>query len=435
MTDVLITSLSQLPQLSVKARSSVFRYKGKDASPQQVGRELNVQAILSGRLVQRGDDVILHIELVDVQKETALWSADYNRPMTNLASLQSEIARDVAQKLRMRLPAPAEQKLAKRYTDNTEAYRLYLKGNYEWNKHTHEDLQKAVKYYNEALEKDPNYALAYFGLSASYGVLGNNYLAPSEAFPRAKAYAARALEIDETLAEGHSAMGAVRLFYDWNWVEAEREIKRALALNPNYEHAHDLYSAYLQVMGRSNEAQAETKLAQELDPLSLMFSTNIGIDFYYARQYDEAIAQLEQTINLDRRYNSAYLWLGQAYAQKRMYAEAIATLQKGLGQGERNPKLLALLGHTYALSGERDKAKNVLGELGERSKQSYISPYLFAVVYVGLGDQDQAFAWLEKAFQDRSFLLIWLKVEPLFDSLRGDPRYADLLRRIGLSDS
>jgi tetratricopeptide (TPR) repeat protein len=325
-----------------------------------------------------------------------------------------------------------ERRLAKRYTDNVEAYQLYLKGNYAWNKHTEEDLQKAIEYFNQAIEKDPNYALAYTGLADSYGVMGNNYLPPNEAFPKAQAYAAKALEIDETLAEAHTSMAAVRLFYEWNWAEAERELKRAQALDPNDAGAHDLYAVYLDAMGRLDEAMAETKRAQELDPLSLMFSTNVGIESYYARQYDEAIAQLEKTINLDSRYNPAYLWLGQAFEQKKMYREAIATFEKGMSQGERHPKLLASLGHTYALAGERKRANKVLDELREMSKRRYISPYLFAVVCVGLGDKEQTFAWLEKAYQDRSFFLIWLKVEPQFDSLRDDPRYKDLLRRIGL---
>jgi serine/threonine protein kinase/Flp pilus assembly protein TadD len=433
MTDTLITSLSQLPQLSVKARSSVFRYKGKDIAPQQVGKELNVQAILSGRLVQRGNDLTLHVELVDVKTETALWSGDYSRSMTNLAALEGEIARDVSQKLRTRLSGAEEQKLTKNYTENAEAYQLYLKGRYEWNKHTLESLQKGVEYFNQAIELDPNYALAYVGLSISYGVLGNNYLPPNEAFPKAKAYAAKALAIDDTLSEAHVAMAAVNLFYDWDWAEAERHLKRAQTLNPNDATVNDIYGAYWEVMGRSDKAVAESKRGQELDPLSLMMNTNLGIDLYYSRRYDEAIAQLEKTVNLEPRYYNAYLYLGQAYEQKKIYQQAIATFQKGLAQSERHPKLLASLGHAYALSGERDKANKVLDEMREMSKRRYVSPYLFAVVYVGLGDKDQAFAWLEKAYQDRSVLLIWLRVEPLFDSLRDDPRFAELLRRVGLS--
>jgi serine/threonine protein kinase/Flp pilus assembly protein TadD len=432
MTETLISSLSQLPKLNVKARSSVFRYKGANTDLQQIAKELNVQAILNGRIVKRGGDLSLYVELVDVALDKVIWSQTYNRQMSNLVSLQSEVARDVSNNLRTKLSGADEQKLAKNYTANAEAYQLYLKGMYEWKKHTLEDLQKGIEYFNQAIELDPNYALAYQGLSGSYGVLGNAYLPPNENFPKAKAYAAKALAIDDTLSEAHTAMGADRLLYDWDWAETEKEFKRAQILNPNYADAHQLYAAYLEAMGRFDEALVEANRAQELDPLSAMFSMEVGTTLYYARQYPEAIAQLEKTINLEPRYVEAYFYLGQAYEQKKMYAQAIATIQKGMTQAERHPQLIAALGHAYALSGERDKAQQALAELREMSKRRYVSPYLIAVVYVGLGDKEQAFAWLDKAVQDRSFFLIWLKVEQLFDPLRADPRFQDLLRRVGL---
>jgi len=432
ITESLINRLSQLQNLKVMSRSSVFRYKGKEQDTNKVGGELNVRAVLTGSVKQIGDQIVITVRLEDAQNNQHIWGEQYVRKFADILNVQSEIAQAVSTGLHLKLTGVDEQQLAKRYTDNVEAYQLYLKGQYVWKKHTEEDLWKAIEYFNQAIEKDPNYALAYFGLSASYGVMGNNYLPPHEAFPKAKAYAAKALEIDETLAEAHTAMGAVRVLYDWNWAEADRELKRAQVLDPNDADAHDIYSVCLYAIGRPDEAMAETKRAQELDPLSLMFSTNVGNDSYYARQYDEAIAQLEKTINLDPGYNPAYLWLGQAFEQKKMYVEAIATFQKGMSQGERHPKLLSSLGHTYALAGESDKANKVLDELREMSKRRYISPYLFAVIYVGLGDNKQAFAWLDKAYQDRTFFLIWLKVEPRFDSLRDDPRFQDLLRRIGL---
>jgi tetratricopeptide (TPR) repeat protein len=227
-------------------------------------------------------------------------------------------------------------------------------------------------------------------------------------------------------------MGAARLLYDWNWAEAERELKRAQILNPNDAEAHNLFGYYLKAMGRLDEANVETRRSQELDPLSLMINTDIGVNFYYARRYDEAIAQNEKTVNLDPRFFIAYLWLGQAYEQKKMYPEAIATFQKGMNVAERHPQLLASLGRAYALAGQTDKAQKALVELREMAKRRYVSPYLLAVVYAGLGDRDQTFAWLEKAYQDRSFFLIWLKVEPRFDNLRDDPRFGDLVRRVGL---
>jgi tetratricopeptide (TPR) repeat protein len=414
------------------SRSATLRYKGKEQDAQKVGRELNVRAVLTGEVQQVGDQVVINVSLDDALDSHHIWGEQYVRKFADILAVQHEIAQEVSTSLRLKLTRVDEQQLAKRYTDNVEAYQLYLKGQYEWKKHTQENLEKGVEYYNQALAKDPNYALAYAGLAASYSVLANSYLPPNETFPKAKAYATKALEVDETLAEAHVVMGAARLFYDWNWGEAERELKRAQALNPNNADAHDLYGDYLKAMGRLDESNTETRRSQELDPLSLMINTDVGVNFYYARQYDEAIAQNEKTVNLDPRFFIAYLWLGQAYEQKKMYAEAIATFQKGMNEAERHPQLLASLGHAYALAGQRDKAQKALDELREMSKKRYVSPYLIAVVYAGLGDKDQTFAWLEKAYQDRSFFLIWLNVEPRFDSLRDDSRFADVVRRVGL---
>ncbi|MDQ3063381.1 MAG: tetratricopeptide repeat protein, partial [Acidobacteriota bacterium] len=432
ITESLINRLSQLSNLKVMSRSSVFRYKGKEQDATKVGGELNVRAVLTGSVKQIGDQLVINVSLDDAQTNQHIWGEQYVRKFANILNVQSEIVQEVSTNLRMKLTSAAEQQLAKRYTDNVEAYQLYLKGNYEWNKHTQKDLQKSIEYYNQALEKDPNYALAYAGLSISYTTLGNSYLPPNEAFPKAKAYAAKALAIDDTLAEAHEAMNAFRVLYEWNWAEAERELKRAQALNPNHADAHHLYGFYLNAVGRFDEAEAEMKRAQEFDPLSPMTNSDVGVNSYYARQYTEAIAQLEKTTNLEPHFFIAYLWLGQAYEEKKMYVKAIETFQKGIDLAERHPQLVASLGRAYALSGERDKANKVLDELREMSKRRYVSPYLFAVVYVGLGDKDQAFAWLEKAYNERTFFLIWLKVEPRFDSLRDDPRFQDLLRRIGL---
>jgi serine/threonine-protein kinase len=432
IAESLMNSLSQLPNLKVMSRNTAYRYKGKEQDAQKVGRELNVQAVLTGEVQQVGGQVVIDVSLDDAVDGRHLWGEQYVRKFADILTVQREIAQEVSTSLRLKLTRVDEQQLAKRYTDNVEAYQLYLKGQYEWKKHTEEELQKSIEYYNQALAKDPNYALAYAGLAASYAVLGNSYLPPNETFPRAKAYATKALELDETLAEAHVAMGAARLLYDWNWADAERELKRAQALNPNDAEAHNLFGYFLKAMGRLDEANVETRRSQELDPLSLMINTDIGVNFYYARQYDEAIAQNEKTVNLDPRFFIAYLWLGQAYEQKKMYAEAIATFQKGMNVAELHPQLLASLGRAYALAGQPDKAQTVLAELREMAKRRYVSPYLLAVVYAGLGDRDQTFAWLEKAYQDRSFFLIWLKVEPRFDDLRDDPRFGDLVRRVGL---
>lgn len=432
IAESLMNSLSQLPDLKVMSRNSAFRYKGKEQDAQKVGRELNVRAVLTGSVQQVGDQVVINVSLDDAMDNHQIWGQQYARKFADILTVQREIAQEVSTSLRLKLTTEDQHQLAKRYTDNVDAYQLYLKGQYEWRKHDQAELQKSIEYYNQALKSDPNYALAYAGLAASYMVLGNSYLPANDTFPKAKDYATKALELDETLAEGHVVMGAARLFYDWNWAEAERELKRAQALNPNNAEAHDLYGYYLNAMGRFNEASVETARSQELDPLSLMINADVGVAYYYARHYDEAIAQNEKTVNLDPRFFITYLWLGQAYEQKKEYARAIETFQKGMTEAERHPQLLASLGRTYALAGQPDKAKNALEELREMSKTRYVSPYLIAVVYAGLGDKDQTFVWLNKAYEDRSFFLIWLKVEPRFDSLRTDPRFAELVRRVGL---
>lgn len=351
----------------------------------------------------------------------------------DVLAVQSEIAQEVSINLRLKLTRVDDLQLHKRYTDNVEAYQLYLKGLYEWNKHTQADVQRSIEYYKQALERDPNYALAYSGLAACYGVLANNYLPPHEAVPMAKAYAAKALAIDDTLAEAHLAAAGNNLFYEWDFAEAERELKRAQTLGPNLAGAHHLYGDCLEIRGRFDEAQAERKRALELDPVSPLQNMVAGCTSYFAGKYDEAIAQLEKTITLEPNYQPAYVWLGQAYEQKKTYRESIAIFQKGMTKGERNATLIAALGHAYALAGERDKALAALAELREMSKQHYVIPYLMAIIYLGLDDKEQTFAWLERAYQDRSSLLIWLKVEPQFKSLRDEPRFQDLLRRVGVA--
>ena len=433
ITESLINRLSQLTGLKVMSSGSVSRYKGREQDAAKVGAELNVRVVLTGSVKQVGDQLVIYVGLDNAKDNHRIWGEQYVRKFADVLAVQNEIAQEVSSNLRLKLTGTDKQQLAKRHTDNVEAYQLYLKGLYEWKKHTQEDLQKGIEYYNQALEKDQNYALAYFGLSASYGVLGNSYKSPNENFPKAKAYAAKALAIDDTLAEAHSAMGAVRLYYDWDWAEAEKELKRAQTLDLNNADAHHLCGDRLEIMGRFDEAKAERQRALELDPLSPIFNMAYGATLYFARQDDEAIAQFEKTINLEPRFVETYFFLGQAYEQKKMYGEAIAAIQKGMTQAERHPQLIAALGYAYALSGDRDKANKILDELREISKQRYISPYLFAIVYAGLGDKDQTFAWLDKAVQDPSSFLIWLKVEPLFDPLRADPCFQALLRRVGLA--
>jgi TolB-like protein/Tfp pilus assembly protein PilF len=432
ITESLINSLSQLPNLSVKARSTVFRYKGKDVGPQQVGSELSVQAVLNGRVTQRGDQLTLSLELVDARTGDQIWGEQYNRKTADLVSLQSEIARDVSNKLRVKLSGVDEQKLAKNYTANAEAYQLYLKGRFYWNKRTGEALKKSIEHFNQAIEKDPSYALAYAGLGDAYSLLpGYGGASPRESFPKAETAARRAVELDDTLAEAHTSLAQV-LIEEWNLPESDREIQRAIALNPNYPTAHHWYGCNnLLVTGRFDEAIAEGKRAQELDPLSLIINADLGYDYIYARRYDQAIEQLRKTIEMDQSFYYAHRLLGQAYELKGSFPEAFAEYQTA-GRMSDDPLVLAFLGHAYAASGQRDEALKTLNQLTEIARQRYVSAYSVAIVYAELGDKDQALNWLEKGFQERATKMAFLKIDPFFDNLRSDPRFADMARRVGL---
>ncbi len=433
ITESLINSLSQLPNLRVVPRSLVFRYKGKEIDPQKAGKDLNVRAVLTGRVVQRGDTLSIQTELVDVGKVSQLWGQQYNRKLADILAVQEEITREISEKLLPRLSGEEKKRLTKTYTESTEAYQLYLKGRYYWNKRTEEGLKKGAEYFQQAIEKDPGYALAYTGLADCYSILGAyEVLPPKEAYPKAKAAAAKALEIDATLAEPHASLGWVYHFYEWNWSGAESEFQLAIRLNPSYATAHHWYGFCLNTMGRFDEALAEIKRAQELDPLSLVISSNVAFSFYLARQYDRAIEQFRKTLEMDPNFAYAHYRLGRTYMQKAMFGEAIVELQKAVALAGGSPFRVASLGQAYALSGKRGEALKILDELKELSKQRQVYPAVIAEIYVGLGEKDQAFAWLEKAYAERSGQLRHLKVEPAYDRLRSDPRFQDLLRRVGL---
>jgi serine/threonine protein kinase/tetratricopeptide (TPR) repeat protein len=434
LTESLITSLSQLPKLSVKARNSVFRYKGKDTLPQQVGKELNVQAILNGRVVQRGNDLTLHIELVDVDTETALWSADYNRSMTNLVSLPGEIARDVSSKLRLKLSGPDEQRLVKNYTASAEAYQLYLKGRYHFLKVTPPEIQIGISYFQEAIDVDPSYALAYVGLAEAYrwfALSGN--VPPTEVLPKAKAAAQKAIEIDDTLAEAHTALGSTIFWYDWNWNAAENQYKRALELNPNSADTHAVYAHLLSSTARHAEALAEAKRARELDPLSVIINAGEGITLLTAGHTDEALARLQKTFELDPNLWLAHLFASSAYIEKGMFAEAVFEARKARELNGASSEPIALLGYALAKSGKQAEARGLLEELLKLSTQRYISPGNIALIYNGLGERDETLAWLERGYKERDPKMVSLKVEPKWNNLRDDPRFQDLLRRVGFS--
>jgi serine/threonine-protein kinase len=433
ITESLINSLSQLPHLKVMSRDSAFMYKGKQTNAQTVGRELGVRAVLEGRVMQRGDSLSISTELVDARDNSHIWGQQYDRKLADMIALRDEIAKEMTTALRMRLTGDDEKRMAKSYTASPEAYQDYLKGRFWWNKRGPGDLTKAIEYFQQAIEKDPTYALAYAGLADCYNSLAaNGFARPKEAFPRAKEAALKALEMDDTLAEAYTPLGYVRAVYDWDWSGGEKDFKRAIALNSNYANAHDYYGLMLLKMGRPEEAIAEEKRALEPDPLSLATNRNLGYAFYLAHQYDRAIEQERKTLELDPNFLGARQLLADAYVQKSMYKEGIAELEKELVISPDNTGALSDLGYAYAVEGKKAESLKVLDRLNEVSKDGHIPSVLMAEIYAGLMDKDKAFEWLHNAYEERSIGAAAIEGNPVFDPLRSDPRFADLLRRMNL---
>jgi len=432
ITESLINSLSQLPKLRVMSRESAFRYKGKQTDAQTVGRQLGVRAVFEGRVTQRGDSLAISAELIDAGDNSHIWGQQYSRKPSDIFALQEEIAKEMTTALRLRLTGADEKRMAKRYTANPEAYQDYLKGRYWWNKRNEEGFNKGIEYFQRAIAKDSAYAMAYAGLADCYNFLAiYNYVPQKEVYPRAREAAQRALEIDETLAEAHATLARIKRDFDWDWSGSEREYQRAIQLNPTDANAHQSYGITLSEVGRFEEAITESKRAVELDPLSLPSSRALGQTFYYARQYDQAIDQEQKALELDPNFFSAHLELGYAYLSKSMYSEGTAEFEKVLAMSRGNAGLPDL-GYAYAVAGSRTEAGKVLDRLNTRSKQKYVSPVDWAIIYTGLGEKNKAFQWLEKGYEDRSLTAWSIKVEPVFDPLRSDPRFQDLLRRMNL---
>ena len=447
MTETLISSLSQIPKLSVKARSSVFRYKGKETDAQTVGKELNVQAILNGRIVQRGDNLTLYLSLVDAQTGNQIWGEPYNRKMIDLVSLQSEIALDVSQKLKIKLSGVEQQKLTKNYTANTEAYQLYLKGLYYWNKFPAKEYEKSRDYFEQAIDVDPTYALAFSGLADYYGFRANSGLVPpDEYWLKAEAAANKALALDASLGEAHSSLATVKMYYYRDWAGAERELKQAIELSPNNSETHQLYSIYLIAHGRFDEGLAEQKKALELEPLSLRLNRNLARAFYRMRDYDRAIEQYQKTLELVPNNAFTHRLLGDAYEEKGMQKEAVAEWSKALRlTGDTgavttltdDKESAMLLERTFAASGfdaaVRALWQRELEKLNEKTRRGeYFSAMEYVIAYTRLADKEQAFAWLAKAEQERNWLIFQAIRDPRYDSLRSDSRFQDLLRRVRL---
>ncbi|MEJ7847833.1 MAG: tetratricopeptide repeat protein [Pyrinomonadaceae bacterium] len=435
MTETLISSLSQLPNLNVKARSSVFRYKGKDTNAATIGKELNVQAILNGRVVQRGQELVLYVELVDAQTENSLWKQTYNKTMTNLVALQNDIARDVADKLKVKLSGADELKLAKKYTENAEAYQFYLKGRFHLLKTTRSEFETSISYFQQAIAIDPSYALAYAGLADAYRSLSVAGEMPSmEVMPKAKAAVQKAIEIDHTLAEAHAVLGWIIFWYDWDWSAAENQYKRALELDPNNADTHLFYAHLFSNTGRHEEALAEGKRARELDPLNLRTNALEGQFLMHAGRTDEALARLQKTFELDANYWLPHSFMASVYIEKGMYSEAIAEARKAREFSGAATQPTAFFGYALAKSGKEAEARAELERLLKLSTERYVSLYNIAMIYNGLGERDETLAWLERAFQQREPRMVFLKVEPKWNNLRGDPRFQDLMRRVGFPE-
>ena len=433
ITGSLINILATLPKLRVMAQSTVFRYKGREIDPQAIGRELNVRAVLTGRMTQSGGSLRIGTELVDVATGAQLWGAQYDRKPGDIFVVQDEISSEISEKLRLQLTRAEKKRLTKRHTENDEAYRLYLKGRHHWNRWTEEGFYKAIEYFQQAVEKDPSYALAYTGLSDSYVLLGwNSYLPPKDAFPKGKAAAKMALQLDPDLAEAHTPLAALLWLHDWHWEEAEREFKRSLELSPAYPTANHWYAEYVMTMGRHGEALARMQKGQELDPLSLIISVAVGWAFYLGRRYDEAIEQLRRTIELDPNYPVTYWILGLVLRKTGCYEQAIAEGEKGVNLSSGSPLMRAALAHTLGSAGRTTEALQTVDDLTRLAKRKYVAPYFFAGIHIGLGENDRAIEYLEKCYEEHSHWLIYLHIDPSMDGLRDDSRFQNLLRRVGL---
>jgi len=431
ITESIIGNLSRLPKLRVMARATVFRYKGQLADPQKVGNELNVRTVLTGRLVQRGDSLTIATELVDVANGWRLWGEQYSRKLADLLAVQEEIANEISKTLRLSLTGDERKRLSKRPTHDARAYQDYLRGRFHWNKRTADGVKKGIEHFEKAIEKDPSYPLAYAGLADSYNALGfYAYAAPRDAYPKAKAAALRALEIDDALTEAQASLADIKLYYDWDWLGAEREFNRVVERNSAYATGHLIYGDLLIAMGRFKEGIAETERAQELDPLSLIINAGVGWCFYFARQYDKAVEQFRKTLDMDRYFVPGHAWLGGTYLQQGLFPEGITEIRAASEISGGSPLYVALLAHAYGVAGDKAQAQKILDQLKDQSARSYVSSYSIGEVCLALGDRNQALDWLEKAYAERARALVMLKVEPKLDPLRSDPRFQDLLCRM-----
>jgi serine/threonine protein kinase/Flp pilus assembly protein TadD len=429
ITETLINSLSQLPAVRVSARSVVFRYKGRDVDPQKAAAELKAAAVITGRVTTRGNRLIIQAELMDVATGSQLWGGVFNRPLADILAVQDEIAGEIFDKLSLRLTGEDKKRATKRYTDDGEAYQLYLRGRYYWNKSTIAGYKKAIEYFQEAITKDPNYTLAHAGLADSYLFLGSYWV---ETIPEAKVAALKAIELDSTLAEAHVSLGHIKLLLDWDWAAAEREFKQGISLNPGSALAHNQYAKYLAVTQHLEDAVNEVKRAQELDPLSPIVNSDLGWYLLYAGRVGDAAAQFQTTVDLDPNNVSARWGLGAAFAEQGRYDESTTELGKALTQSEGSPILAGHLGYAIGRKGMRAEAETAVRNLKLQAERQYVPSSAIAMVYVGMGQKSEALNWLDRAYDEHDFSMVFLGVAPWFKSLRGEPRFDRLLQRMQL---
>jgi serine/threonine protein kinase len=427
----ILTRLASIADLKVISHTSTQRYKSESRNLRQIAKQLGVANILEGSVQKAGNQVRVNVQLINAQTDSHLWADTYDRKLTDVFLVETDIAKTIADSLKAKLTRSERQAIAVRPTANPEAYELYLKGRFFWNKRTGADLRQAIDYFNQAIAKDPNYALAYAGLADCYDLLHEySDLSPKESYPKAKAAAIKALELDDTLGEAHTSLAYSLINYDWDWRSAEREYQRAIQLDPNYATAHQWYAECLSMLGRHSEAIAEIKKAHELDPLSLIINQGVGGKYMYARRYDEAMAQFRRTLELYPHFPPTHQRLGWCYVQKRMYDEAIAEMRRAVELSGNSAQMIAALGHAHAAAGRRETARGIIAELERRSKESYVDHYFVATIFAALGEKDEAFALLEKAYAERSYWMPWLNIDPQFDNLRSDSRFDELVERV-----
>jgi serine/threonine protein kinase/tetratricopeptide (TPR) repeat protein len=435
ITESLINSLSRLPNLKVMSRDSAFRYKGKDTDAQIVARELGVRTVLKGRVTQLGGNLAISAELIDATDSSHIWGQQYSRKPADIFALQEKIAKEITKALRLRLTGQEEKSLARTYTTNPEAYRGYLQGRYWANKRTEDGITKGIECFQQAIAKDPAYALAYCGLADCYSMHANyGFLPPKIGYSKANDAALKALELDDTLSEAHVSLGFIKSDYTWDWAGSETEFQRAIALNPNYATAHQWYGYALWRTGHFEESIAEHRRALQLDPLSLPVNRNLGLAYYLARQYDLAIEQLRKTREMDSSFVLTREYLGLAYLEKGMYKEAIVSCEEAAAPVSASPYAISALGYVYAVAGKKAAAQNVRERLQKLSEQKYLSPRFMASIYAGLGEKEKALESLNAAYEDRSLQIgPGIIADPTYDSLHAEPRFQDLLRRMGLN--